>query len=167
MLITDHALFYDAGAVRAPPVCEIHPLAAPFAAGGRAAGRWRPQLPAALNTPLPRSLEALRPVTEVVVHFRDWAPRRFQLHFGQEMAILHVQVRQSMNLPRHSVLRIPAHCPAEVGYPLHVYLHVPDMYDPWIDPPAVPEHFWAVVSCGLATVCYAPGLRHVGGTTCP
>ena len=136
---------YEAGTLRAADIAEVQPRFAPHAAIGRASGRWQPRLPAELEVLMPRSREDLWPITEVVVHFSTRAPGRFQLPFGSDVAVLKVQICQALRLPANCAFRLPTHCPAEVGCPLHLFLHVPEIFDPWNDPPHAPEQHWAIV----------------------
>ena len=140
-----HCPPYEAGTLRAADIAEVQPRFAPHAAISRVSGRWQPRPPAELEVLMPWSREDLWPVTEVVVHFSTRAPGRFQLPFGSDVAVLKVQICQALRIPTNCVFRLPTHCPAEAGCPLHLFLHVPEIFDPWNDPPHEPEQHWAIV----------------------
>ena len=92
-----------------------------------------------------RSSEDLWPVTEIVVRLRDRSPVRAQLPFNQDLSVLRVQLCVSLGLASTCDFRFPSYCPAEQGCPLHVFLHVPSILDPWNDPEHSPEQIWALV----------------------
>ena len=136
---------FEPGPLRMADIAEVQTAGPIHAPRGYATSRWQPRLPTELTIAAPRSSEDLWPVTEVVVHFRDRAPQRFQLPFGQDVAVLRVQLCHDMHLPATSVFRLPSHCPVERGSPLHLYLHVPSVSDPWNDPEDAPEQSWGLV----------------------
>ena len=136
---------FNNGAAVGAYIGEVRALSNPHAPTGRSTGRWQPRIPGVLNTPAPRSTEDLWPVTEVVVHFSNRGPVRCQLPFTQDVSVLHAQLCQRLAVPATSHFRLPTFCPAEVGCPLHLFLHVPDVYDPWNDPSDVPDRVWALV----------------------
>ena len=136
---------FEPGPLRMADIAEVQTAASIHEVRGYATSRWQPRLPTELTIAAPRSSEDLWPGTEVVVHFRDRAPQRFQLPFGQDVAVLRVQLCHDMHLPATSVFRLPSHCPVERGSPLHLYLHVPSVSDPWNDPEDAPEQSWGLV----------------------
>ena len=126
-------------------VAEISELPLRRVPAGRPTGRWQPRLPEELRVVMPRSSEDLWPVTEIVVHVRDGPSLRCQLPFMQDLDTLRAQVCQRAGLAATANFRMPTHCRAEVGCPLHVLLHVPCAHDLWNDPPEVPEHIYGII----------------------
>ena len=137
--------------LRGADVAEVQAATPIQVPRGHNAARWQPSLPAELTVVAPRSREDLWPVTEVVVHLQGRTPCRYQLPFGQDVAVLRVQVCHDLQLPATSVFRLPTYCPVEPGCPLHLYLHVPKVFDPWNDPECEPEQSWGLVDVRRCT----------------
>ena len=129
---------FDSQAATNAHIAEIWPLANPHVPRGRTQGRWNSRIPAALTIAQPRSTEDLWPVTEIVVHFCNRAPHRGQLLFNQDLAVFKAQLCSQLGLPMTCTLRIPTHCPAETGCPLHLLVCERADFDPWNDSPEAP-----------------------------
>ena len=106
--------------------------------------RWQSRFPACLRVLRPRDTEDLWPVTEVVVHSQRQPPQRMQLPFEQSSAHLLEQVRPVVGVSANSVWRLPTHCPAEVGCPLHLFLFERFPWDPWNDPADDTPSVWGL-----------------------
>ena len=145
---------FEAHAAQGAHIGELRSIEAPSLPAQRQPGRWQSRFPACLRILRPRDTENLWPVTEVVIHSQHATPLRMPLAFDQDELSLLVQSRQALGLSTESVWRLPTHCPAEVGCPLHLFLYEPIPWDPWNDPAEEASTAWGL--CDVRRVVRPP-----------
>ena len=136
---------FEAHAAQGTHIGELQATEVPSLPRQQPQVRWRARFQPRLDVLHPGSSEDLWPVTEVVVHSQHRAPCRLQLPFNQDSSVLLLQAREVLGTTPNSGWRLPTHCPAEIGCPLHLFLFEVVPWDPWNDPREEDAPAWGLI----------------------